>query len=83
MKRQFDVYGLDAPCIDLNLNLKNLPQKNHGALITGLSWQGGGKVSSGLVACARLGGKCAAGGTLELTWMIWCCIKMRQHISVS
>lgn len=64
MGRQFDVYGLDTPCIDLNLNLKDLPQKNHGALVTDLSWQGGGKVSSGLVACARLGGKCAAGGVL-------------------
>ena len=33
MGRQFDVYGLDTPCIDLNLNLKDLPQKNHGALV--------------------------------------------------
>lgn len=38
MGRQFDVYGLDTPCIDLNLNLKDLPQKNHGALVTDLSW---------------------------------------------
>ncbi|MDO5593008.1 MAG: carbohydrate kinase family protein, partial [Bacillota bacterium] len=62
MKEQFDVFGLDTPCIDLNLNVQGLPELNHGEMVNDLSWQGGGKVSSGLAACARLGAKCAIGG---------------------
>ncbi len=62
MNEQFDVFGLDTPCIDLNLNVQGLPELNHGEMVNDLSWQGGGKVSSGLAACARLGAKCAIGG---------------------
>ena len=51
----FDIFGLDSPCMDLNANLNALPQRNGGARLNDLSWQGGGKVSSGMVAAARLG----------------------------
>ena len=44
MKEQFDVFGLDTPCIDLNLNVQGLPELNHGEMVNDLSWQGGGKV---------------------------------------
>lgn len=60
----FDIFGLDSPCMDLNANLDALPQRNGGARLNDLSWQGGGKVSSGMVAAARLGVRCALGGVL-------------------
>ena len=45
----FDIFGLDSPCMDLNANLDALPQRNGGARLNDLSWQGGGKVSSGII----------------------------------
>lgn len=60
----FDIFGLDYPCMDLNANLNALPERNGGARLNDLSWQGGGKVSSGMVAAARLGARCALGGVL-------------------
>ena len=62
--RRFDVFGLDTPCMDLNVNLETVPERNQGAMIRALSWQGGGKVSSGLVAAARLGARCAVAGAV-------------------
>ena len=60
---QYDVVGIDTPCIDLNLNLTNYPAKGLGEGIRQLNWQGGGKVATGIVACARLGAKCAMMGS--------------------
>lgn len=51
----FDIVGIDTPCIDLGVNVNRFPRPNEGEKITGCSWQGGGKVSSGMVAAARLG----------------------------
>lgn len=59
-----DVFGLDTPCIDLNINMDEIPEPDHGAMVKELSWQGGGKVSTGIVAAARLGADCAIGGVL-------------------
>ena len=59
-----DVFGLDMPCVDLNINVDEMPQPDHGVVVKELSWQGGGKVSSGIVAAARLGASCAIGGAL-------------------
>jgi len=58
----FDVVGIDTPCIDLNVNTERFPSPGHGGRIERLSWQGGGKVASGMAACARLGAKCAMMG---------------------
>lgn len=60
----YDIFGLDHPCMDLNANLDQLPERNGGARLNDLSFQGGGKVSSGMVAAARLGARCALGGVL-------------------
>jgi len=49
--------------MDLNLNLANFPTQGLSEGIKQLSWQGGNKVSSGMVACARLGAKCAIMGS--------------------
>ena len=62
----FDIFGLDSPCMDLNANLDALPQRNGGARLNDLSWQGGGKVASGMVACARRGAKCAMMGAVGI-----------------
>jgi len=59
----YDVVGICAPCMDLNLNFANFPTQGLGEGIKQLSWQGGNKVSSGMVACARLGAKCAILGS--------------------
>ena len=60
----FDIFGLDHPCMDLNVNLDKMPPRNSGVRLNDLSFQGGGKVSSGMVAAARLGASCALGGVL-------------------
>jgi len=61
-EKKYDVVGIDMPCMDLNLTLDQFPRRGHGAGVRELSWQGGNKVASGMVACARLGGRCAMMG---------------------
>ena len=62
--KKYDIFGLDFPCMDLNVNIDGMPEPNHGTRIQEMSWQGGGKVSSGMVAAARLGAKCAMAAAL-------------------
>ncbi len=57
--KKYEVAGIDTPCVDLAVNVDALPKPNKGTAINQLSWQGGGKVASGMVASARLGAKCA------------------------
>ena len=59
-----DIFGLDMPCMDLNVNLEEIPAPNGGCLVNKMTWQGGGKVSSGMVAAARLGASCAIAGAV-------------------
>ncbi len=59
-----DIVGIDMPCLDLNVNVDNFPRPNRGERVQKLSWQGGGKVSSGMVAAARLGATCAMMGAV-------------------
>jgi len=56
---RFDAIGIEFPCIDFLAHIGRLPKSNEGTQIQETSWQGGGKVSTGLVATARLGAKCA------------------------
>lgn len=63
MKR-FEIAGYEVPCVDFLVNVDALPHSNQGVHVRGLSWQGGGKVSSGMVAAARLGAKCAMMGAV-------------------
>lgn len=58
----YDVVGIDAPNIDLILNAEEFPKPDGFTPISASSWQGGGKVATGIVAAARLGAKCAALG---------------------
>jgi sulfofructose kinase len=59
----YEIIGIDMPCIDLNVNVDKFPQPGIGENVQQLSWQGGGKVASGMVACARLdAGGCAMMG---------------------
>lgn len=61
---KFDVVGIDMPCVDFAVNVDHFPDPNGGERIRELSWQGGGKVATGLVAAARLGAKCAMLGAV-------------------
>ena len=55
----YDIVGTCTPCMDLCLNVQVFPKPNGGAMVDRISWQGGGKVASGLSAAGRLGAKCA------------------------
>jgi len=59
-----DIFGLEMPCMDLNVNLEEMPEPNGGCAVEQISWQGGGKVASGMVAAARLGASCVIAGAL-------------------
>lgn len=61
---KFDVIGLDSPCVDLAVNVHCFPNPNGSEKIQNLSWQGGGKVASGMVAAARLGLCCGMIGNV-------------------
>lgn len=79
MKR-FQIVGIDTPCVDLGLNLERFPVPNQGEEIQALSWQGGGKVSSGMVAAARLGAVCAMLGTVgDDSYGQFCIADFQRH----
>ena len=52
-----DIVGIGYPCIDCLVNVDRIPLGNTGAPMHANSWQGGGKVSSAMVAAARLGAR--------------------------
>ncbi len=54
-----DVVGVDLPCIDLNIVVPHQVEYNEQIVVQQSSWQGGGKVATGLAAAARLGLRCA------------------------
>lgn len=58
----YDVVGIDMPCMDLNVTTERFPRVGGGEGVRDISWQGGNKVASGMVAAARLGAKCAIMG---------------------
>ena len=55
----YDIVGIDHPNIDLLLSLDAMPAANRGAHTRATSWQGGGKVATGLCAAAALGARTA------------------------
>ncbi len=63
MKR-FEIAGYDMPCVDLAVNVDVFPKPNGGTGVNALSWQGGGKVASGMTAAARLGAECSILGAV-------------------
>jgi sugar/nucleoside kinase (ribokinase family) len=50
--------------MDFAIHLNQLPRPNGGARLNDYTWQGGGKVSTGIIAAARLGAKCMQIGAL-------------------
>lgn len=60
----FDIVGIDQPCVDLALNLAHFPKPDGREPIIKYSFQGGGKVATGLVAAASLGASCAIAGNV-------------------
>lgn len=62
--KEYEIAGYDMPCVDLAVNVDVFPKPNGGAGINALSWQGGGKVASGMTAASRLGAKCAIMGAV-------------------
>ena len=52
-----DVIGIDAPCMDMLVNVKNLPEPNSSSQFLNASWQGGGKAATAMIAAARLGSR--------------------------
>ena len=64
----YDIVGIDMPCLDLNVSVDTFPKANEGRRVLMNTWQGGGKVATGIVASARLGAECtiigAVGGDL-------------------
>ena len=61
---KFEVVGIDSPCVDLAVNVDTYPDSNGAEKIQNISWQGGGKVATGIAAAARLGAKGAVIGTV-------------------
>jgi sugar/nucleoside kinase (ribokinase family) len=53
--KQFQILGIDKPCLDETLLAGKIPGANQSVPIGDMSYQGGGKVASALVAAARLG----------------------------
>lgn len=64
MGKKYQIAGYDMPCVDLAVNVDVFPKPNGGTGVRDLSWQGGGKVATGMVAAARLGAKCAMLGAV-------------------
>ena len=60
----FDIVGIESPCMDFAVNLNRLPEPNKGSRLNDYTWQGGGKISTGMIAAARLGARCMQIGTL-------------------
>ena len=46
---KFEVVGIDCPCVDLAVNVDVYPDSNGAEQIQNISWQGGGKVATGIV----------------------------------
>ena len=59
-----EVICVENPVMDFNLLMDELPKTDGFALLKDYSWQGGGNVSSGAVASARLGVKTAVAGVV-------------------
>ncbi|MBP3371823.1 MAG: carbohydrate kinase family protein [Clostridia bacterium] len=60
----YDVIALGGACFDLVIALEKLPEYNQPGKVINVTWQGGGKVATGVVATARLGAKCAYYGAV-------------------
>ncbi len=60
----FDVVGFSSPVMDIGVGLEKLPKKGETVEMRDYCWQGGGPVTTGGVASARLGAKVAIIGTV-------------------
>lgn len=60
----FDIVGFENPCMDIALNIDRMPEANGGGAMNDFSFQGGGKLATGMIAAARLGAKCKLIGSM-------------------
>ena len=76
----YDVIGIDMPCVDFAINLNELPKSNGSQHFHELSFQGGNKVSTGMVAAARLGANCLMLGAVgDDLFGRFCCEDFERH----
>jgi sugar/nucleoside kinase (ribokinase family) len=57
-----DVIGIENPVMDFNILVDKIPATNSITALRDYSWQGGGNISSAIVAAARLGARCGVVG---------------------
>lgn len=75
-----DIVGIGTPCVDLLVNVDVMPSDNSGARMRRYSWQGGGKVPTGVVASARLGGRVGMIGVVGSgTYGQFCLVDFERH----
>ena len=60
--KPFDIIAIGHPCVDYAIHIDHMPVSNESAAILDCSWQGGGVTTTGVVAAARQGLKCALVG---------------------
>ena len=76
----YDAVGIDMPALDFALNIPALPKPNSSVHFHQLSFQGGNKVSTGVVAAARLGARCAILGSVgDDLFGRFCCDDFKRH----
>lgn len=63
MEKRFDVIGVENLMLDAAIQINHLPETDGSASVRALCWNGGGNISSAVVATARLGGACGMVGT--------------------
>lgn len=76
----YEIIGMDTPCMDLLCHVSHLPCSNESLPLLSQSWQGGGKVATGMVASAMLGAKVAALGVVgEDIYGTFCRADFQKH----
>ena len=69
----WDIVGIDRPCVDVVVDVRQFPHPDGRETIRELCFQGGGKTANGLCAAARLGARCALMGTVGTDrWADFC-----------
>lgn len=75
-----EIVGFENPGIDFLCTLPHLPGSNEAMYMQKQSWQGGGQVSTGLVAASRLGATTALIGTVgDDIFGRFCCNDLIRH----
>ena len=77
---KLDVIGIENPVMDFNLLMDEIPATDSVAALQDYSWQGGGNVSSAIVAAARLGAKAGIAGIVgDDAYGQFCTADFKRH----